>query len=232
VFATQGTDLLVLVFSYDVMCIYCVHLWKRLRDYFPSSSRHNLGEKGMIFLIPKFHFGAHEAKNHSQYSYNLQRGVGNTHGEVVEENWGDSNEAASQSKRMGPGTREDFLDDIFGYHNFKILDSLDELLPRRLVTAVKELAAQELTFSQFDHGLENQVGRAVLDGWQMEVDAWDADHTKPCPYEPRLELRMTRKDIELQMAEREHQETVQGTRVFSSSLLGFLVMGIQLEDTQ
>jgi hypothetical protein len=133
---------------------------------------------------------------------------------------------------MGPGSRQDTLDDIFGFHNFKVVDAMDEVLPDRLVTAVQELVGQEESFQQFDQGLESHVSRSTMDGWVKEVEDWERDHDKPCPYEAQLEAQVTRKGVELEMARQEHKELVKGTRVYSSSICAFIVMGIQIEDEQ
>ncbi len=82
-------------------------------------------------LIPKFHEPAHLDKLHEQYSFNLAEGVGLSDGECPERVWGSHNALAGSTRTMGPGTREDVLDDHFSHWNWLKYSSMGKF--RRLL---------------------------------------------------------------------------------------------------
>jgi hypothetical protein len=73
----------------------------------------------IIYLVPKFHLPAHILKCQVDYSFNLVPGVGQTDGEAPERGWSYINGVASSTKEMGPGSRRDTLDDLFGDYNWR-----------------------------------------------------------------------------------------------------------------
>ncbi|KAF9471463.1 hypothetical protein BDN70DRAFT_819963, partial [Pholiota conissans] len=70
-------------------------------------------------LIPKFHEPAHHEEDHEQFSFNYATGVGNSDGEVPERVWAGHNGLGGSTKTHGPGTRQDVLDDHFGFWNWQ-----------------------------------------------------------------------------------------------------------------
>ncbi len=108
--------------SYDIACQWGVNLMSRLPEL-PESFQTHLSEESIIFCVPKFHLWAHQSQCHVLYSFNFKLGVGRTHGETIEENWLVSNRVAMQTKMMGPGAREDTLNDIFNFHNKRTIRS-------------------------------------------------------------------------------------------------------------
>lgn len=69
--------------------------------------------------IPKFHFDAHQKKDHARYSFNYTKGAGRINGEGIERLWGWLKRGVGQTVEMGPGARHDVLDDFFGWSNFR-----------------------------------------------------------------------------------------------------------------
>lgn len=105
-----------LVVSYDIACQWSRNLSKRVQTY-PTSPLSN-NEIDLTFLVPKFHLPAHVEKCQTNYSFNLVPGVGRTDGEAPERGWADINSVATSTKEMGPGSRRDTLDDLFGARNW------------------------------------------------------------------------------------------------------------------
>ncbi|THU99435.1 hypothetical protein K435DRAFT_794947 [Dendrothele bispora CBS 962.96] len=138
---------------------------------------------GVRFMVPKFHLRAHQPDCHTRFNFDYAPGCGETHGEVIEEGWAQSNKAAAQTKEMGPGTRAQTLDDIFGFHNFRNIVGLDKVLAKRLVSAAKEFDQHYRDFKQFDNGLERSIGRKQLNEWDKLIRTWEKDHDAECPYE-------------------------------------------------
>ncbi|KAK0438381.1 hypothetical protein EV421DRAFT_1891948 [Armillaria borealis] len=113
------------VISYDIICQWGVHFWERMAE-FPDDTRLKLTQDAIIMCMPKFHLWAHKPQCHARFSFNYVCGSGQMHGETIKENWADSNKASAQTKMMGPGARQDTLDDIFGFHNYRIMESFGE----------------------------------------------------------------------------------------------------------
>lgn len=190
-------------------------------------------EANLILLIPKFHLPAHKSSCQTFYSFNFQTGVGRTHGETIEENWAHSNKAASQTKEMGPGSRQDTLDDIFGFHNWMMEVSLERTLKNRLVRAVKEMDRHRGLFEKFNAALAENLAAGVLEGWEGEILAWEADHHNPCPYESAHKDQRTLKDVQLELAQEEMEELARGGGVVQdSSACVFVMMGLEIEESQ
>ncbi|KAF9549685.1 hypothetical protein CPC08DRAFT_648139, partial [Agrocybe pediades] len=115
----KDTDLVETVVSYDIACQWSVKLWERMKLY-PNWMHVDHRNRTMYrFLIPKFHLPAHVQACHTKYSFNFNKDVGRTDGEGVERGWSFSNPIATSTREMGPGSRRDTLDDLFGYWNWK-----------------------------------------------------------------------------------------------------------------
>lgn len=120
-----------LVVSYDIACQWSIHLRERILA-FPEDLQLVLDENKnkITFLVPKFHLPAHVAACQTAYSFNLTPGVADTDGEAPERGWSDVNPASTQTKEMGPGSRRDVIDNLFGDWNHKKLIGLGEFYIR------------------------------------------------------------------------------------------------------
>ncbi|KAF9035697.1 hypothetical protein BDZ89DRAFT_924767, partial [Hymenopellis radicata] len=206
--ATLKMHDLEVVMSYDIMCNYGKHFWERVEEL-PEEWRVDRDRaQRVLCCIPKFHLWAHKPVCHAPYSFNYVPGVGRTDGEQVERNWADSNRAAAQTKMMGPGARQDTLEDIFGAHNFRAIQSFARMFLRRLAEAIKEAHTHGREFDDFSAGLETLLGKSVLDSWTREIVAWERDHTAPCPYESQLPNQDSLKEIELKLLKEEQEALV------------------------
>lgn len=104
--------------AYDVMCNWSVNLFKRLELY-PQSLRPRQILSTLQLLIPKFHLNAHIDWCRHFFSFNWSSGVGRTDAESPERAWAISNSLAGSTKKMGPGSRRDMLDEHFGDWNWR-----------------------------------------------------------------------------------------------------------------
>lgn len=108
-----------IVTSYDIVCQWAVHIWRRMKQY-PSYVRLDPhGKKQFVFLIPKFHLPAHVEYCHYTFSFNFAKWCARTDGEAVERGWAGMNPLAGSVVEMGPGSRRDTMDDHFGDWNWK-----------------------------------------------------------------------------------------------------------------
>jgi hypothetical protein len=112
-----GIALLTIVASYDIACQWGRNFWKRAKMMPANLQLPDWTE--IIFKVPKFHLPPHIKKCHGPYSFNYTKGVGRTDGEGVERNWSWLNSAAKSISVMGPGAREDTIDDLCGFSNWK-----------------------------------------------------------------------------------------------------------------
>ncbi|THU86212.1 hypothetical protein K435DRAFT_868513 [Dendrothele bispora CBS 962.96] len=96
----KGQEYLNIFVSYDISCQWGRQFWMRMQRHDPSVEM-KYGLDGITFLIPEFHLRAHRPACHSDYNFNYTPGCGQTHGEVIEEGWSQSNKAASQTKCRG-----------------------------------------------------------------------------------------------------------------------------------
>lgn len=96
-----------IVISYDVTCKYSVHFGRRfLHEDFPLiAEEHRKMFEGVkfIFVVPKFHIGAHVDACTDKHSLNYIWLVGQTCGEIVESNWSSLDRIATSLWEMGWG---------------------------------------------------------------------------------------------------------------------------------
>jgi len=134
VLAMRHSDVNVLKVSYDIACQWHkrLHQWM---DNMPPSLQLDLRNRSVSFLVPKFHLPAHITSCQWTFSFNWTKGVGWTDSEEPERGWANLNAAALSTKDMGPGHRQDTLDDYMGDWNWKKLVGLGLFLlspdPRR-----------------------------------------------------------------------------------------------------
>lgn len=112
----MATELLIIGISYDIVCQWLINLFVRMVEW-PSNLHLRAGLHLRPF-IPKFHYPAHKEEGHEQYSFNFADGAGLSDGEAIERVWSAHNALAGSTNVAGPGTRQDILDDNFGYWNF------------------------------------------------------------------------------------------------------------------
>ena len=107
---------LKLVLSYDIMCQWLRYFLERIAAL-PPHLQVNLPEGEVRYAIPKYHLNGHKEEGHNKYSLNLMPGVGRTDGEEIERTWSRFNALAASTREMGPGSREETLEDHFEYSN-------------------------------------------------------------------------------------------------------------------
>ncbi|KAF8999723.1 hypothetical protein BDZ89DRAFT_969307, partial [Hymenopellis radicata] len=228
-------DYIVIVLSYDIICIWAVHFWDRVKEL-PREWRIRAEKDGIIFMIPKFHLWAHKVRDcHHDWMpcalfFQLSDWSGPNHGETIEENWSQSNRAASQTKMMGPGARQDTLDDVFAFHNWRTVQSFDRVLAVRMVEALKEAPVHAKEFEDYHAGMVLFCGETVVNAWSGELQAWEQDYSRPCPYEPQLQHKPTLHDVELELAKEEQEaDTRAGGVTRESSTAVFLQLLLEIE---
>lgn len=79
-------------------------------------------------MVPKFHLPAHVASCQTDYSLNFNEKVGRTDGEGIERGWGNINPIATSTREMGPGSRNDRLDQVLNDLNWVKVTRLGEFV--------------------------------------------------------------------------------------------------------
>ncbi len=69
-----------------------------------------------------------------------------------------------------------------------------------MVLAIKEARVHHEDFIKFNDGVESYCGPVTVTSWLDSVHAWEADHSKPSPYEVELQGKRTLQDVELELA--------------------------------
>ncbi len=109
--------------SYDVGCIYCVRCPIRWTKY----GYDTITNRGITWSVPMFHLNAHRERCRSVFSPYLLLYSARLNGEGVERRWAMTNGYAPSTKEMGPGSRRDVLDDVFGDQNWAKVTKLGML---------------------------------------------------------------------------------------------------------
>ncbi|KAJ7802706.1 hypothetical protein B0H14DRAFT_2614089 [Mycena olivaceomarginata] len=143
------------------------------------------GKKYVVFLVPKFHLPAHIELCNILFSFNLTPFVGTTDGEAPERGWADANRLANSTSISGPGARRDTLDAHFQYSNWKKI-RMQKYVPMMLETRAAWV------------DLEASFPEAVVEVWTAMAVAWEADSSKPSPFESTVkheDLREVRRKL-------------------------------------
>jgi len=171
----------LIVISYDIACQWFTNLFRRIDSHWPQEILLRPGTQ-LIPAIPKLHEPMHQTANHQGYSLNYIPGVSLSDCKCPERVWGPHNVLGNSTKAQGPGSRQDVLDDHFGYWNWCKYISLGPTLLRRYKSAVADRNIQQ----EGHQGLSESVGEALTQKWEKLCIAWEQEifpKTKKNPYE-------------------------------------------------
>ena len=108
------------IVSYDIMCQWCIHLKKRLLEFFPLDVARRLYAMIIAWVVPKFHLAAHRQKCRAKFSLNYEPGAGRRDMEGPERTWFGL-QGGGSTKDQGPGYWSNAMDDKFGHWNWSKL---------------------------------------------------------------------------------------------------------------
>ncbi|KAJ7029929.1 hypothetical protein C8F04DRAFT_1211870 [Mycena alexandri] len=224
----MGVTLLSIVASYDIACQWFRNFWERMAAM-PKAMQLRPGVK-LQFKVPKFHLPPHIKKCHGPFSFNYTKWVGRTDGEGVERNWSWLNMIARSVSVMGPGSREDTIDDFCGYANWRKTVGLGNSLLRKLVLAIPKAMLHGRAFHAFTEGVREGHEDELLQ-WERDVREWEQDHSKPCPYEYPEETEMSMEDVRQRIAEEEHARAEKGPSK-TNRPGAFIMAAMEIEEEQ
>ncbi|KAF9549373.1 hypothetical protein CPC08DRAFT_648216, partial [Agrocybe pediades] len=225
----QDTEAERIVVSYDIACQWSVNLLGRCEIYPPNRLSSGKPEIELEYLVPKFHLQAHVPKCQTLYSFNYAPKTGNVDGEAPERNWAVTNGLSYSTREMGPGSQSDTVDDHHGDYNYRKVLGLVDLFLRKSKEAVAAREEHVEAFIEFDSVLPEEDTTA----WTAMCQAWEADCTKPNPYELPKGRKITENDVRLKLAEEDAAALRRGEAItvhkdISPSVL--ISLGLQLRD--
>ncbi|KAF8151059.1 hypothetical protein BJ912DRAFT_938171 [Pholiota molesta] len=196
--------------------------------------RHNVT---FIPAIPKLHEPMHKAVGHEVFSLNFIKGSGHSDCECVERVWASHNALANSTKTQGPGSRQDVLDDHFGFWNWEKYTAMGSTLLRRYKAAVRERNLQVEGF----RGLTESLDKDLVTSWEKICTEWDEDKfpkTKKNPYQldtadSKMTIDVSEVQVRKDLAEEEAKFLESGgTFLHATTASAFIYMGLDLEETQ
>ncbi|KAJ7019263.1 hypothetical protein C8F04DRAFT_913208, partial [Mycena alexandri] len=220
---------LMKIISYDIVCQWWRNLRARVKQL-PPLVRFRVVMSIFRFVIPKLHIHAHTMSCQLNFSLNLVPGSAQTDGEGIERPWANIGGVASSTREMGPGSREEVLNNHWGFWNWQKLLGLADRLRTRLDRANTEYAAQLEAFTTF-----SMEQGADVPAWREMVEKFEADgKNNENPYE-QLYLGLTEAQVLLKLEEQESARLQAGEgvppihRVSPSS---FVAAGLEVEEQQ
>ncbi|KAJ7895849.1 hypothetical protein B0H13DRAFT_1885371 [Mycena leptocephala] len=224
-----GITVKMIVASYDIACQWSHKFYTRA-TVMPAHMQLPL-DTNVIFKVPKFHLPPHVKECHGPHSFNYTKGVGRTNGEGVERNLSWLNWAARSVSVMGPGAREDTIDDLCGFSNWKKTVDLGNSLLRKMALAIPQAMVHSCTFHVFTEGLRDGHEEDLLK-WEKMVHAWEVDQSQDNPYE-YAEVEETMADVMKRISKEDHVRVMNsGAAGLEVSPVAFLLAGIEIEELQ
>ncbi|KJA24436.1 hypothetical protein HYPSUDRAFT_136378, partial [Hypholoma sublateritium FD-334 SS-4] len=229
-----------LVVSYDIGCQWSRNLASRVQQY-PTNPLSNK-EMDITFLVPKFHLPGHVDKCQTNYSFNLVPGVGRTDGEAPERGWADINAVATSTKEMGPGSRRDTLDDLFGARNWRKITNYGPTFARKATEALAGRDEHVHAFLEFDAALSINAGsedngsEIPIQEWTTWCQTWEKNRSgHKNPFEV-TRIAISDKEVRLRLAEKDSEAITRGDRPvvvhedITPSVL--IYQGLEIEELQ
>ncbi|KAI9070213.1 hypothetical protein FKP32DRAFT_1558354 [Trametes sanguinea] len=215
------------IVSYDIACQWSKSILERIAN-FPPHVQIPIPEGSISYVIPKLHYHSHVQLGHSPYSLNYLKGAGRTDGEGVERRWWDIQPIAASTKVMGPGQRQGVLEDHWGYANWRKRADMPWTLRDRLRAALAAHAEHAALFAV----LTSSLLPVNIATWTAQIEAWEADPWgQEDPYVTVSDGLTEAETVqELTLEEQKSSATPGYVALHDVSPLGFITMGLQLED--
>ncbi|KAJ7692492.1 hypothetical protein B0H14DRAFT_3531468 [Mycena olivaceomarginata] len=221
-------DLLFFLLSYDIMCQWMKNLRERLLKL-PPALRFQLAHYFVKFVIPKLHILGHLKFCQDFFSLLYTLGSAQADMEGIERIWSSSGLMGASTREMGPGSRQDTLDDFWHYWNWNKVVGMGTTLRSRLLKARKELTRQEEGLQEFTAAQEGEAP-----AWKEAVDAFEAGASTDNPYQ-LPHAGPTLRDVELELMHEEQERERRSSAALSASddtLTEYLMLGLEIEGQQ
>ncbi|KIK49691.1 hypothetical protein GYMLUDRAFT_117283, partial [Collybiopsis luxurians FD-317 M1] len=188
--------LLFLLVSYDIVCQWSQKCFERLKSL-PPSVRLTAVCRILAFVIPKLHILGHVIKCQEKYNLLYTLGAAMADMEGIERVWSGSGLLGTSTREMGPGSRQNTIEDYWHNWNWQKTVSLGTLLLRRLKSARKELKIQRTELRTWE---SNQPQDAPH--WKKMVEDFERQNSDENPFS-LPSSGITLQDVRLQLAKEE-----------------------------
>ncbi|KAF7343557.1 CxC2 domain-containing protein [Mycena sanguinolenta] len=221
--------LLFFLLSYDIMCQWSKKLKERLKSL-PPAVRLQLALFFVKFVIPKLHILGHLKICQETFSLLFTLGAAQADMEGIERIWSSSGLMGASTREMGPGSRQDTLDDFWHYWNWNKVVGMGDILRTRFLKARKELATQKAALDLF-----SGAQQADIPAWRKAVDDFEGGVPESKnPYElPKSGV--TLRDIELELLGEDHdceRRSGEVRGVAEGTMTEYLMLGLEIEGQQ
>ncbi|KAL0562915.1 hypothetical protein V5O48_019163, partial [Marasmius crinis-equi] len=131
---------------------------------------------------------------------------------------------------MTTGARWDTMDDFCNSWNWRKVVGTEENLLKKLVKAVSEAVVHYRAFEVLNEGIQTHHASEVAQ-WKDMIHAWEADTSKPCPYEVATTKRyLTIAKIKKDLADEEHRREAAGINTLEVAISGMIIEGLEIEE--
>ncbi|KAF8956034.1 hypothetical protein BDZ97DRAFT_1672276, partial [Flammula alnicola] len=208
---------------YDIMCQYHVKLTKRFRE------QHGLTLPATLKLmkaIGLWHVHGHKEECLYRFATTYIPGVGIVDGEILETLWSLLNRTSRSARGVTTAHRTEILDDHMGDSNWKKTINMASTVTKKYFRAVKE---QQSSQDYYD-GLTEAAPTELIPEWTEQIIAAEGRRQNNPDvmdiYQVKVKKAPTRREIELQLSEKElrgGEQTGQAT---------WISQGLKLEEAQ
>ncbi|KAJ6480218.1 hypothetical protein C8R45DRAFT_1100807 [Mycena sanguinolenta] len=220
--------LLFFLLSYDIMCQWSKSLGERLLQRLPPALRFEIARYFVKFVIPKLHILGHLRLCQELYSLLFTLGAAQSDMEGIERIWSSSGLMGASTREMGPGSRQDTLDDFWHYWNWGKVVGMGETLRKRLRKATNKLSRQIAGLEEFNQEQEDQIS-----AWKEAASHFHL--FRPTQADVAVYVGPTLRDIELELAREEQERERTSTTVPATSeetMTEYLILGLEIEGQQ
>ncbi|KAF9536497.1 hypothetical protein CPC08DRAFT_652100, partial [Agrocybe pediades] len=204
-----------------------------MNEHWPPELRITSSTK-LIPAIPKLHEPMHQTKGHQVFSLNYIPGVGLTDCECPERVWGPHNCLGNSTKTQGPGSRQDVLNDHFGFWNWLKYIGMGLTLLRKYHAAVADRNKQVEAHRGLMESVE-RVDASTVERWEKMCLVWEADSFPKKAKNPyHVEgAGISEAQVKKQLADEEKKRIDNGGKALHAiSAWSFLSLGLELEELQ
>ncbi|KAF8139162.1 hypothetical protein K438DRAFT_1996294 [Mycena galopus ATCC 62051] len=231
ILASAWRHFLALIFfllSYDIMCQWSKNFRERFSKL-PSALRLHLVHCFIKFVIPKLHILGHLKFCQDNYSLLYTLGAAQADMEGIDRIWSSSGLMGASTREMGPGSRQNTLDDFWHHWNWNKVVGMGSTLRKRFLKATKELAAQKSGLEEFSRHHQEEVPI-----WRKAVDDFERGASAANPYElPKSGAAL--RDIELELMREEQTRELASAAVRDATeetMTEYLMLGLEIEGQQ
>ncbi|KZS99363.1 uncharacterized protein LAESUDRAFT_765630 [Laetiporus sulphureus 93-53] len=131
---------------------------------------------------------------------------------------------------MGPGSRRDLLDDVFGAYNWGKVIQLATSLLSKVKNVIDECSTHVTAFKEFITALPT----ASIEQWTKAVETWEKDRSSPNPYKVTCKA-VTQASVRLQLAQEDEMRLQAGEAAPVHDQISRSVMityGLEIEELQ